>query len=176
MKRTIDPESKYCPQCGDEYRAEIDCCAVCSVTLLDGSTLLEQQRQHDRKKAARRLPLSENDDLVSIRKGSVIEMRHLQALLEREGIPSLVVNEEGTCRSSCCGGPSLTVQVRAADLEDAQAFLVQDHIRSTALNEHDLSAAGVVFDTAADSAVCPACGCSFPTSQNACPDCGLCFA
>ncbi|CAK8721882.1 DUF2007 domain-containing protein [Candidatus Electronema halotolerans] len=176
MKRTIDPELKYCPQCGDEYRVEIDRCAVCAVTLLDGQSLLEQQRLAEAKKGSRRLPLSPNDELVSISKGAMVEMRHLQALLERQGIPSLVVNEEGSCRSSCCGGPSLTVQVRAADLEDVQAFMVQDHIRSTALHEHDLGGAGAVFDTAADTAVCPACGCTFPTSQNACPDCGLCFA
>jgi hypothetical protein len=176
MKRNIDPELKYCPQCGDEYRADIARCAVCAVTLLDGWSLLEQQRLEEAKKASRRLPLSPNDELVSIRKGAMVEMRHLQAQLERQGIPSLVVNEEGSCRSSCCGGPSLTVQVRPADLEDAQAFLVQDHIRSTALHEHDLGGAGAVFDTAADTAVCPACGCTFSTSHNACPDCGLCFA
>ncbi len=174
--KNIDPELKYCPQCGDEYRAEIDRCAVCAVTLLDGKKLLELQGQEAEKKSERRLPLSQNDELVSIRKGSMVEMRHLQALLEREGIPSLVVNEEASCRSGCCGGPSLTLQVRAADLEDVQAFLVQDHIRSTALHDHDIATAGAVFDTAAEIAVCPACGCSFPTSQNSCPDCGLCFA
>jgi hypothetical protein len=176
MKRNIDPALKYCPQCGDEYRADIARCAVCAIPLLDGQSLLAMQQQDAAKKAARRLPLSPNDDLVSISKGSMVEMRHLQARLEREGIPSLVVNEEGSCRSSCCGGPSLTVQVRAADLEDVQVFLAQEHVRSTALHEHDLGGAGAVFDTAADTAVCPACGCAFSTSHNACPDCGLCFA
>ncbi len=176
MKRNIDPELKYCPQCGDEYRAEIARCAACAVTLLDGRSLLEQQRQEKAKKAARRLPMSHHDELISIRKGSMVEMRHLQAQLERQGIPSLVVNEEGSCRSSCCGGPSLTLQVRAADLEDVQAFLFQDHVRSTALHEHDLGGAGTVFDSAAETAVCPACGCTFSTSRNACPECGLCFA
>jgi hypothetical protein len=177
MKRAIDPALKYCPRCGDEYRAEINRCAACAVPLLDGRSLLEQQRQNEQKRTARRLPLSERDDLVSVRKGSVIDMRQLQALLEREGIPSLVVNEGGGgCSSGGCGGPTLTVQVRAADLEDVQAVLVRDHIRSTALHEHEIAAAGAVFDTAADTAVCPACGCSFSTTQNACPDCGLCFS
>ena len=48
--------------------------------------------------------------------------------------------------------------------------------RLDGLNDHDVAMAGAVFDTTAETAVCPACGCSFPTSHNACPDCGLCFA
>lgn len=171
MKCNIDPDLKYCPQCNDEYRAEIVRCAACSVELIPGSVLL----QTEQKKADRSRPLRPDDDLASISKGPVLQMQELQALLRREGISSRAVNEDSGCGQGCCG-PSLTVQVRRSDLEDVQAILAQEYIRSTGLNEHDISAAGAVFDTAADSAVCPACGCRFSTAETACPECGLCFA
>jgi hypothetical protein len=171
MRRTIEPDLNYCPQCHDEYRAEIIRCAACAVELIPGSVLLRAEKT----KADRSLPLRPDDDLVAVSKGAVLQMQQLQALLKREGIPSRSVNEDGGCGQGCCG-PSLTVQVRKADLKDVEAILAQDYLRSTGLCARDLSAAGTVFDAAANSALCPACGCRFSTAQSACPDCGLCFS
>ncbi|MCW5199450.1 hypothetical protein VU05_01770 [Desulfobulbus sp. F1] len=175
MNRTVELDLKYCPQCGDEYRADITVCATCAVSLLTGKAVLESRQQEEQKKANRRRPLSPDDELISIRKGPVLQMQMLQTALKQEGIPSLATSEDSGCGQGC-GGPSLVIQVRASDLEDVQAVLVQDYVRTTGLHEHDISIAGTVFDTAAESAVCPACGCCFSTSQTACPECGLCFA
>lgn len=171
----IDPSLNYCPRCGDEYRADITHCAVCAVSLLSGRELLEQRRQDEDSTAARRQPLRPDDELVSILKGPIIQMQTVQAVLKRAGIPSLAAGEASSCSGGGCGGPNLLIQIRKADLEAAQTVLTREHLRTTGLHEHDLALANAVFDTTADSALCPACGCSFSTSRNDCPDCGLCF-
>lgn len=166
-----DPGLKYCPSCGDEYRAEMERCAACAVDLISGSELLERRRP-----AECRHPIRPDDELVSIVKGPVVQMQTMQAVLKRAGISSLAAGEASSCGSGGCGGPNLLIQIRKADLEAAQAVLAREHLRATGLHERDLAAANAVFDAAADSALCPACGCTFPTSRNDCPECGLCFA
>lgn len=171
---TVDPDCGYCPQCGGEYRAGIQCCADCAVALVSGRELLA--RQQNSSPSAVRRPISPDDELVGIQKGPLLQMQMAQALLKREGIPSLAAAESGSCGSGGCGGPSLVIQVRRADAEEAMAVLAREHLRATGLQEHDLVLAEAVFDAAAESALCPACGCQFSTAQTACPDCGLCFA
>jgi ferredoxin len=174
MNRIIEADLKYCPSCNDEYRAEIVTCAACNVELLTGTQMLELEEQKQQKKDGRSMTLSPDDEMVSIRKGPVMQMKELQVLLERQGIPSLAI-KDSSCGKGCCGN-DLILQIRMSDVQEAMAFLEQDHVRSTALNEHDTTHAGAVFNTAAENATCPACGCSFPTTQAECPDCGLCFA
>ncbi len=175
MNRIIEPELKYCPSCNDEYRAEITTCAACNVELLTGVQMLELEQQKQQNKAARNMELSPDDEMVNIRKGPVMQMKELQILLEREGIPSLAVKEGAGCGQGCCG-TDLLVQVRMSDVQEVMAILEQEHVRATGLEEHDTTYSGAVFNTAAENATCPACGCTFPTTQATCPDCGLCFA
>ena len=59
---------------------------------------------------------------------------------------------------------------------EVNALLDEEHRRTTVLTDYDTSLAGEVFDAGRDEATCPACGCRFPTSSSACPDCGLSFA
>jgi hypothetical protein len=175
-QHSVDPECGYCPQCGGEYRAEVRLCADCAIAMVSGKEILERQR-NARQNTGERRPIRPDDELVSLQKGPLLQMQMVQALLKREGIPSLAAGESGgACGSGGCGGPSLVIQVRSFDAAEAQAVLTREHMRSTGLSGHDLAAAGAVFDTAADSALCPACGCCFSTAQNTCPDCGLCFA
>jgi len=176
MKRIIEPDLKYCPICDEEYRADIVTCADCNVELLTGTRMLELERQKQERKAARTMQLSPDDEMVTIRKGPVLQMKELQILLQGESIPSLTIKEDsGGCGKGCCG-TDLMLQVRMTDVQEVLAILEQEHIRSTALEEHDTTYAGAVFNTAAEKATCPACGCSFPTTESICPDCGLCFA
>ncbi len=174
MNRIIESDLKYCPKCNDEYRAEIVTCAACDVELLTGTQMLELEEQKQQKKAGRSMTLSPDDEMVNIRKGPVMQMKELQVILERQGIPSLAVKDSG-CGKGCCG-TDLILQVRMSDVQEVMAILEKDHVRSTALSDHDTTHAGAVFNTAAENATCPACGCSFSTTQPECPDCGLCFA
>ena len=174
MNLIIDPDLKYCPSCLDEYRAEITTCASCTIELLTGTQMQELEAQKQQKKASRNLQLSPDDEMVNIRKGPVMQMKELQVMLERQGIPSLAVKDNSGCGQGCCG-TDLIVQVRMSEAQEVLAILEKDHVRSTALKDHDTTNAGAVFNTAAENATCPACGCSFPTTQAECPDCGLCF-
>lgn len=174
MNRRIEAELQYCPNCLDEYRTEITTCAACNIPLVSGKEMLESQQDLEQKQAGRNMVISPEDELVTIRKGPLVQMKDLQTMLKREGIPSIAVNEDSNCGQGCCG-TNIFVQIRKADLQDVMAILEQDHVRSTGLEDHDLSTAGAVIDTAAEQATCPACGYSFSTTEASCPDCGLCF-
>lgn len=172
MNRTIDTELKYCPSCRDEYRSEITTCAVCGIQLISGEEMLKAQREKERKRSD--MTLSPDDEMVSIRKGTVVQMKDFQAMLKRQGIPSLALSEDGRCGQGSCS-TNLLVQIRKSDLQEVMNILQRDHVRSTGLEEYDLSFAGAVFDMTVEQATCPACGHSFSTTEASCPDCGLCF-
>lgn len=173
MHATIDPECNYCPQCGDEYRAEIRTCAACALELVSGTTLLDLQAE--RRSASRPLTISPDEPVVTVRKGPLLQIKALRAYLLDRGLPSLMVTEEG---GACgCRGPEPLLQVREVDLPEVVAALSQEYRQSTALADHDgPHLAGTVYDAGAAETVCPACGCRFATTSTVCPDCGLCFA
>lgn len=173
MKREIEADLQYCPTCMDEYRADITTCAACQVSLISGKEIL--QGQQGRKQGASNMVISPDDELVSIRRGPLVQMKDFQSMLKREGIPSLAVSEDSNCGQGSCT-TNLVVQIRREDLQEVMVILEQDHVRSTGLEDHDLSIAGAVIDTTAEQANCPACGYSFSTTEATCPDCGLCFA
>jgi hypothetical protein len=175
MKREIDADLQYCPTCMDEYRAEITTCAACQVALVSGKEFLESQQNQGRKQAASNMVISPDDELVTIKRGPLVQMKNFQSMLKREGIPSLAVSEDSSCGQGSCA-TNLFVQIRREDIQEVVAILEQDHVRSTGLEDHDLSIAGAVIDTTAKQATCPACGYSFSTTEASCPDCGLCFA
>jgi uncharacterized protein (UPF0212 family) len=172
MQREIEADLQYCPTCMDEYRADITTCAACQVSLISGKELLLAQSQ---KRAASTMVISPDDEMVSIRRGPLVQMKDFQSMLKREGIPSLAVSEDSNCGQGSCA-TNLVVQIRQVDLQEVMAILEQDHVRSTGLEDHDLSTAGAVIDTTTEQATCPACGHSFSTTETTCPDCGLCFA
>jgi len=172
--RYTDPELKYCPQCDEEYRAEIESCASCNVELLSGTEKRAFEEAAQQKKDSRSMRITNDDELVNIRKGSLHDMKQLQKLLVAENIPSLLAGEGSSCGKGCCGG-DLYLQIKRADGEETMRVLAQDFEEKTALSSHDLSNVHAVIDTRAEQSVCPACGFSFSPSTSTCPDCGLCF-
>ncbi len=175
MELRIEDELKYCPGCRDEYRAEIETCAACNLQLLTGTAMRALLEEKQQGRAGRSTEISPDDELVDIRKGPVMQMKELQQVLAAQSLPSLTVKEASGCGKGCCG-TDLVLRVRMADIQDVMAILEEEHIRSTGLSDHDTSHAGAVFNTHAEQATCPACGCTFPTTTPTCPDCGLCFA
>jgi hypothetical protein len=170
----IEPDLKYCPQCNDEYRAEIEKCAVCGIDLITGLQKIEREEALRKKLESRKVELSPDDDLVALRRGPLSEMRHLAALLNNQNIGTLLAGDETNCSKSCC--PSVyDLLVKREDGMEALHIIEEEHRRTTGLERHDHSHADAVFDPAAGEACCPACGHSFPTTETACPDCGLSF-
>ncbi len=174
MKYRIEPELKYCPECNDEYRADIIECATCSVELLSGSQLLAMEEQKKTGRPDRSMEIQPDDELVDIRKGAVLEIKQVQALLQRQGFPSLVVGDSQSCGKGC-RGTEVLLPVRRSDVEEILAIFQKEYISNTVLHEHDTSHVDAVFNLSAEEATCPACGCSFATRNRACPDCGLNF-
>lgn len=174
MKFRIEPDMQYCPQCQDEYRPGVAVCATCGVALLSGREMQEIMDRKNSRLAGRAATISPEDELVDIIKGKIINVKSVQVLLSREGIPSLIAGDSASCGKGC-GGTDVRLQVRTTDLPEVMAVLVREHVQTTGLTDHDTSYADAVYDPDAGAATCPACGCTFSTESKTCPDCGLCF-
>jgi len=170
----FEPDLKYCPQCRDEYRAEIVRCAVCGVELLLGSEMVNLDNGKQMQRERRTDALSPTDDLVAIHKAPIADIRHLEELLRHERIICLVSGDEQSCNKGCCP-TSFYLLVRREDASDAVGVIQAVHAQNTALHHHDTSHSHGVFNADAGEACCPACGHKFPTAFTTCPDCGLCF-
>ncbi len=175
MDFIIDDDLKYCPGCNDEYRPEIKNCASCGIPLLTGTAMRAMLAEKNRARSGRNMEIKSDDELVAVRRGPVLAMKELQKVLADHFLPALVVNDKESCGQGCCG-TELLLQVRMDDIQEVMKVLEEEHVRSTGLEDHDTRHADAVFNTHAEQATCPACGCTFPTTQPTCPDCGLCFA
>ena len=171
----IDPDLNYCPGCEVEYRSDINTCPSCNVQLISGVEKIEQLKIKNSSQNMRSMELLPGDELVSLRKGPLKDMKMLQKVLAAERIPTILAGDEASCGKGCCG-PEMYLQVKTADVDVATEVLARDFVKSTALNITDLKHADVVFDEQAKETVCPACGCRFSPTVGACPDCGLCFS
>ncbi len=170
----IEPELKYCPQCDDEYMPEIVRCAACGVRLITGRMKIELMEERQRKMAASMEELGPEDDLVSIRRGPLGEIKHLSNRLNGIMIATLVAGDENSCGQGCCPS-NFYLQVRRHDAPEALAVLQEEFRQTTALEDHDTSNADNIIDASAPEANCPACGHTFPSTSTECPDCGLCL-
>lgn len=170
----IDREMNYCPSCGDEYRADTTHCGACNIPLVSGREKLDMVMASQEALSERSMNISPEDELVSIRKGPLKDMKTLQKIFSVERIPAILAGDEGGCAKGCCG-PELYLQIRKEDVQLATEVLAREFIKSTALDSHDLSNADAVFNHLDTETVCPACGCRFSPTVGACPECGLCF-
>lgn len=170
----IDPELKYCPQCNDEYRAEIEQCAACEVLLITGAQRLESEKARQEQMATRKGELTPEDEVVVIERGSLHDLKRLEDLLAAERIGTRLIGDENSCSKNCCPS-TFFLQVRREDAPAALELLAAEHHRLTGLDLADNAHTDAVFNPYAAEANCPACGCCFSTSSTTCPDCGLSF-
>lgn len=165
----------YCPQCQDEYRADIKSCASCKVDLLRGAEMLEMVNRSQQSRNSRRGALTADDDIVTIHKGPLADLKKMEKAFQRENIGMVIVGDEGGCNKGCCP-TTFFLQVRREDARAAAALVQDDFQRVTGLDDYDTSHCDAVFNQDASHTICPACGFEFETSTTTCPDCGLCFA
>ena len=169
----IDPDLQYCPQCGDEYRADIITCAACNLSLVSGGQRLLEEEQQRAVLENRPGVISEGDEVVTIYRGSLVDLKHMETVLGSERIGCLVIADEQSCGKGCC--PShFNLQVRRQDVQHALALVKEVYRQSIGLGGQDTDYAEVV-DLDQAEATCPACGHSFATTSTTCPDCGLCM-
>jgi predicted Zn-ribbon and HTH transcriptional regulator len=175
MFQQIEPNLRYCLECGDEYRSEIRVCANCGKELIDGSRVEAIMVQQDQRHQARSREITPDEEVVTIRKGPTLQIKQVQAYLLERSVPSLLISEQGSnCGKGCCG-TELLLQVRRDDIEEVMTILEQEYRITTGLEDFDTTYTDAVYDTNAEQATCPACGYSFSTKSSTCPDCGLCF-
>ncbi len=84
---------RYCPKCGDEYRAEFTTCVSCNVKLTTGTA--RKNDDSGKKINPKDLIISPTDKLVNIEQGSLAEIKRHKVLLDRAGIPSVIFSESG---------------------------------------------------------------------------------
>lgn len=168
-----DSDLKYCPECKDEYRPEISLCAVCKVELLSGSQMLQQVGISTQERQPK-VEIESGDELLPLQKGNLLDMKRVKNLLAEHNIPALLVKDE-QCRSGCCGGVEVVLQIRWEDRERAAVLLQEEHERTTGIKFNKDQSEESIFNPDAQLAVCPACGHTFSPNGPDCPDCGLCF-
>lgn len=173
MNLVIDPTMYYCVNCNDEYMPEASKCGVCGAELISGEALLAQRQNEQAKLASRLGELTPADQIVTICRDEVYEVKRIEQLLKAENIGTLITGEESSCGKGCCGG-RVELKVRVQDVQAAMAVIEADLDRTTASHEHK-AFADYGFDQAAAEHTCPACGATFVVNGNTCPDCGLCF-
>lgn len=166
-------EYRYCPSCGDEFRAEFLTCSQCGVELMIRTPKVQNQ-QTGREKDSEPAELTDEQDLIALRKGSMLELKRLKRLLVGEGVASLIVGDDADCSRGCCGGPSYILLIKSEDASIAQPLLLEDFKQTTALDTHaELILPRQPEHDAGAGQECPACGSRLSASQTACPDCGL---
>jgi hypothetical protein len=175
-----DPDLKYCPECNDEYRADIEKCGVCCIDLITGHQKIEMEEERQRKLNSRTSELSPDDDLVALRGGPLPEMRHFAALLDAENIGTALLGIMSSCGKDRFGNTlpvptSYNLMVKREDAMDAHHIIEEEHKKATALAQHESVNDEAIFNPHASEAQCPACGHTFPTTEKNCPDCGLSF-
>lgn len=166
---------RYCPSCGDEYRADIESCAKCKVALITEEEKIRASAQK-KKRTRESMQITENAELTAIQRGSLLEMKEIKRVLEKEMIGSVLVADDANCQQSCCGQKTFTLKVKKEDVEDVGPLLVQKFRQATALHGHEIKEHITgVFDQRATTTCCPACGATFVPKDRTCPECGLCF-
>ena len=173
MSLEIDPAMHYCVNCDDEYMPEILKCGVCGADLISGEELLAQKLGYQEQLASRLGELTAADDIVTILKAELHEVKRIEQHLKAENIGTLIIGDENSCGKGCCGG-SVELKVRVQDTLAAMAVIEVDLDRAAAKHEHE-AFADYGFDQARAEHTCPACGAIFAVDGNTCPACGLCF-
>lgn len=173
MHQSIDPELNYCPLCRDEYRADISLCGSCGKELIAGEQLLKETGREERAEPLD-MEIREDDTLVALQAGALLDMKNLKNVLARNSVPALLIKDENSRGGGCCG-PPIVLHIRDHDIDRAAAVLREEHARTTRINEFTSVSAEAVFDPQASRVVCPACSHEFTPEGSDCPDCGLNF-
>jgi hypothetical protein len=169
----FDHELKYCPECNDEYRADIEKCHVCQCKLLTGGEMIVRHQEQLDRKSVRLGALHADDELVGVRRGPLAEMKEYEGLLNREGICTVLAGDDSSCGKGCCAA-NFDLLVRREEAYDATQIIAAEIRRTAVIDAVEPGADESVFDPLAARNTCPACGHCF-SGGTECPDCGLCF-
>ena len=170
-----DVEMKYCPVCDDEYMPNMKNCGVCGKPLLSGEEMLQYRNAGNEECASRKGALTAHDDIATIFKGPMADVKRVEGKLMSVNIGTCIVAQDSSCGKGCCA-PEVELKIRREDGAAALKIIESDFEEMTGAVDfvHEIEDHG--FDPSGLESTCPACGCIFSTENSTCPDCGLCFA
>jgi rubrerythrin len=111
--------------------------------------------------------MSDAPQVAVLAEGTLLDMKRLARLLDRGGIEAHLTR---AANCSTCS-PKMWLVCDPTDAQTASA-LIGDQWRAKATPE-ELAAAMCVVDHNAETVTCPACGYTFPSGPEECPDCEL---
>ncbi|MEI6093814.1 MAG: hypothetical protein WCQ47_09100 [bacterium] len=103
------------------------------------------------------------------------EAKRLKEKLFNKGIDLDLIHNDQTCKKSY--QTKIEVWVDSESIEAVQQIIHEENMHFIMSEGVDVNTDQLnqVFDTEADTTVCPACGTTFSTKLKECPDCGLVF-
>jgi hypothetical protein len=104
---------------------------------------------------------------------SAVNADILSSQLAKAGVQVVTVFNHSTCRGGCA--PSKEIWAHPDDASFIQGFMDECYRRDLLDLGADPKQVGQVFDLDKPSAICPACGATFSTTQHQCPQCELAF-
>jgi len=154
------PDTKRCPECGEEFVHTAQVCSDCGVPLRLAVELADPGSD-----AGSGLPPAE--ELVLIRAEGPAWIEMLAERMRAAGVPSRVeiIDPARFGARSGTGGAACGLFVREADLAEAR------RIDAQVQREQIPDLAGE--EDAEGSEGCPACGAALAAEAGECPDCGL---
>jgi hypothetical protein len=110
-------------------------------------------------------------ELIKLAVMALNEAKDLKKECEAKGVEIVLNHNDQTCNRGC----SVTVEVLASEKDLPIVQEVYSTKYQKLLKGHDVNMDIInsVYDSSQDTAVCPACGFKFSTSNSECPDCGL---
>jgi len=95
---SFDPESRYCPACGGEYRPEISHCATCGLELVSGAERISAWQKDQDERARLSREIAAGDLVMPVLTGKLPDMKASGQTLAAAGIAYRIAAVSG------CGG------------------------------------------------------------------------
>lgn len=110
-------------------------------------------------------------ELVKLAVMGLNDAKELQRDCQSQGVELVLNHNDQTCTRGC----AVTVEVHATEKDLPIVQKVYSEKYQKLLKGHDVNfdVINSVYDTSEDTAICPACGFKFSTTNSECPDCGL---
>ena len=180
-----DPAYKVCPECGGEYRPEIERCADCGALLVKPSEAADRSKDgsegrqddydvYEERLAATTFPpppryeLPASDDLVCLYCGAFFFVADLSARLDTAAIAHRIeLGPFERLKTRAC------LYLRPMDC-DAAERLMREPASEASADDRTCPACGVTVLRTAET--CPACGLGFLDPEMTCPHCGAIVA
>lgn len=154
----------YCTSCQGEFLNDMKTCSSCRIDLVSKDDYLA-------KIIEKKSICSTKEDLLSFFEGGLSQVREIEGLFNKAGIPSLLKGHSQDCDKKGCGA-SFSLWLRSEDMKDAEALL-QKRFHGEVQREGQGALVTEAVDLSLEQIKCPACHEIGPLKEGECSCCGL---